>query len=100
MADASDAPKPPPYRNAEAAPFVYFDFAPTFGVMTGAIQVELAARTLIPTETGGALAEVIATAHLRCSPVAARYLIDALTKALEMAEQPQQNMNASSATLN
>lgn len=96
----ADAPKPPPYRNAEAAPFIYFDFAPTFGVMGGAIQVELAARTLIPTETGGALAEIISTAHLRCSPVAARGLLEALTKALEMAEQPQPNLSAGAATLN
>lgn len=68
--------------------------------MAGAIQVELAARTLIPSDTGGASAEIVCTAHLRCGPIAARNLLEALTKALEMAEQPQPNLSAGSATLN
>lgn len=39
-----DADAPPPYRNADTAPFIYFDFAPTFGIIAGAIGIELAAR--------------------------------------------------------
>ena len=86
----------PPFKNAPTAPFIFFDFAPAYGVLGGAIQVELAARTLIPDPNGTDVAtEVIPTAHLRCSPIAAGFLRDALTAALEMLTKLQEPSAAS-----
>lgn len=81
----SDDPK---YVGNGEAPFVYFDFVPTYGVLEGAIQIELAARTLVPGVGSNVPIEVVCTAHLRCSPMAAAVLRDTLTKALEMFEKP------------
>jgi hypothetical protein len=87
MADPVDAPPPPSFKNTDASPFIYFDFAPTFGVLGGAVQIELAARVLVPgrTEVG---VEFVATAHLRCSPAAALDLRNALDQALDMLQGP------------
>ena len=70
-----------------SAPFIYFDHAATYGVQSGAIQVELVARTILPDGTG-TRNEVVATCHLRCSPDAARELIGALGKAVSLLEKP------------
>jgi hypothetical protein len=90
----SDATRPAtvPMRSGEAAPFVYFDSAPAFGVMSGMIEVELTARALVPDFSGGPVsAEIVPTARLRCSPVAAAQLIDALNKALELSKRLQES---------
>jgi hypothetical protein len=83
-------PKPPDvtpgFRDSTSAPFVYFDTAPTFGIMAGTIQVELISRTLVPTADGGAKPEFQVTGRLRCSPKAAKNLREVLTKALAMLE--------------
>ena len=84
-----DADAPPPYRNADTAPFIYFDFAPTFGIIAGAIGIELAARILIPGPGGEVKAEVVPTARLRCSPEAANELRNALSAALQMLDGAQ-----------
>lgn len=79
----------PVYVNGTDAPFIYFDVVPTFGVMGGAVQVECAARTMLPAGPDGVIhTEVLCTAHIRCSPLAAADLITALQKALQMLEQP------------
>jgi len=75
---------PPLLKNAAAAPIVYFDNAPVFGTFSGNIEVELAARVLMPKPDGSVVGEMTCTAHLRCSPNAAAILIDRLTMALEM----------------
>jgi len=75
---------PPLLKNAAAAPIVYFDNAPVFGTYSGNIEVELAARVLMPKSDGMVSADMACTAHLRCSPAAALILADALTKAVEM----------------
>ena len=83
----SDATRPAtvPMRSGEAAPFVYFDNAPAYGIKGGMIEVELTARALVPNFSGGPVtAEVVPTARLRCSPVAAARLIDALNRALDL----------------
>lgn len=79
----SGAPAPL-LKNAAAAPFIHFDNAPVYGAFAGCIEVELAARALMPKESGNVIAEAICTGHLRCTPQAAMALADALTKAVEM----------------
>ena len=83
------------------APFIYFDLAPTYGTNSGAIEIELTARTIIPViETNSIRNEAVIVAHLRCSPVAAGSLREAITKALEMLTQPSQPQAQSGAKLN
>jgi hypothetical protein len=74
----------PLLKNASAAPFIHFDNAPVYGAFAGCIEVELAARALMPKESGAVVAEAVCTGHLRCTPQAAVALADALTKAVEM----------------
>jgi hypothetical protein len=70
---------------AEAAPFIYFDGVATFGMHQGLVQVELAANVLNLDGKGGVRNEVVVTAHLRCSPDAARNLQQELGNALLIA---------------
>jgi hypothetical protein len=79
----------PPYKNLDTSPFIYFDVVPTFGVLNGAIQIELAARILIPGEGQDVHAEFVSVGRLRCSPTAAEHLRTAVQKSLEMLNQPQ-----------
>jgi hypothetical protein len=67
---------------AEAAPFVYFDGAATFGMHQGVVQIELAANILNLDGKGGVRNDVVVTAHLRCSPDAARNLQKEIGNAL------------------
>jgi hypothetical protein len=79
----------PPFKNREDAPIIYFDLAPAFGVMAGAVQIELSARTLTPVpDSTEVLIEFITAARLRCSPAAARLLRSSIDEALKMIEQP------------
>lgn len=78
----------PLLKNAAAAPFIMFDGVPVYGAFSGNIEIELASRVLMPKADGQSVgADMVCTAHLRCSPQAAAALIDALTKALAMAAQ-------------
>ena len=76
---------------SELAPFVYFDGVPTFGIHDGAIQIELAANTILP-EGKGVKIDVVITAHLRWSPAAACGLRETIDKALELLQQGQQQV--------
>jgi hypothetical protein len=80
----------PPFHSPDTAPFIYFDVAPTFGTAAGAIQIELASRTLVPTEDGKVRAELVVTGRLRCSPTAIADLRQAIDKALELLKQVQE----------
>lgn len=80
----------PPFRENSAAAFIYFDAVPTFGVLSGAIQIELTCRVLEPNDRGGVDVHFLSTGHLRCTPAAAVQLRDALNKTLEMISQPQE----------
>ena len=80
----------PLLKNAANAPLIFFDGVPVFGTFSGNIEVELAARMLMPKPDGSVLAEMASTAHLRCSPAAAVMLIDVLTKALDMLSKQQE----------
>jgi hypothetical protein len=88
MADPTDPPIAPNYEDPRTAPIIYFDMAPSFGTLAGAVQIELASRILIPTATDGVLVKFIATGRLRCSPAAARHLREAIDRSLEMIERP------------
>lgn len=70
---------------AEAAPFIHFDGVAAFGMHQGLVQIELAANVLTPDGKGGVKNEVVVTAHLRCSPIAARNLQQELGNALLIA---------------
>ena len=74
----------PLLKNSSAAPFVYFDNAPLYGVAGIGIEVELTAATINPKADGAIAREAVCVAHLRCSPQAAIGLIDSLQKALKM----------------
>ena len=69
--------------------FIYFDGAYAYGALNGVLQVELSANALNPTSEGAVELSIEQVARLRCSVAAARGLIDALTKAIEMAEKPK-----------
>lgn len=93
----STKPKPPAapgaaplLKNSAAAPIVYFDNVPVFGTYAGNLEIELAARQLLPRADGSVAADMACTAHLRTSPQGAVMLIDALTKALDMLSKQQE----------
>jgi hypothetical protein len=77
-------------------PFVYFDISGAYGTMNGAVQIELAARTLVAKPDGGVTIKFISSARLRCSPQAAINLREAIDGSLKMLEQPQQSPAAAS----
>jgi len=70
--------------SSEQAPFVYFDGVVSYGMHAGVLQLELAANTILPEGTG-TRTDVLITAHLRCSPIAALGLRDTINRMLEMA---------------
>ncbi|WP_445222251.1 hypothetical protein ACKWRH_21590 [Bradyrhizobium sp. Pa8] len=74
----------PLLKNASAAPFVYFDNAPLYGVAGMGIEVELTAASIVPRSDGAVMREAVCVAHLRCSPQTALSLIDSLQKAVKM----------------
>jgi hypothetical protein len=51
------------------------------------IQLELAAKIVVPDGKGGATTEVVVTAHVRCSPDAATALRQAIDHALLIAKR-------------
>ena len=74
--------------------FVYFDGVSAIGQRNGAIQLELVASTLEPTEDGGVEVRHVTTAHLRCSPTAAVDLAQAIEKALKMISEAAKQSSA------
>jgi hypothetical protein len=74
-------------KNAAAAPFIYFDGAPSMGTQNGLVEVELCARAVMPKANGEVYTDVVCVAHLRCSVPAAANLRDALSRTLDMIEQ-------------
>lgn len=78
---------PPLLKNAAAAPVIYFDNVPVHGVLSGNIEIELAARMLMPKADGAVSVDVACVAHLRCSAAAARMLRASLDNALAMLEK-------------
>ena len=63
-----------------------------FGALQNIIELELSARMMQPRPDGSVQADMVCTAHLRCSVAAAQALRDAIDKALELfTNQPQQD---------
>jgi len=91
MADPTEQNEVLVYENVDTAPFVYFDISPTHGILSGAIQIELAARILNTAPDGQVEIKFITTGRLRCSPAAAMNLRNAIDAALKMLDQPQQS---------
>ena len=90
-------PKPPEqqvFRDPDTAPFVYFDGATTYGVLSGTVQIELVSRIVRPGPNSTTSTEFITTGRLRCSPNAAASLREALNKALQSLQQPGQGAAA------
>jgi hypothetical protein len=92
----SGAPAAPPYHERPDAPVVYFDLIAAHGIMNGAIQIELACRVLTPGDGTDVTIGFTPSGRLRCSPVAARGLREAIDAALKMLEQPQEAPTAAS----
>lgn len=84
-------------KNVANAPVVYFDGVPTYGLLAGVVQLELAASVIFPRADGTVGSDAICVAHLRCSVNAARNLSAALDKALDMAEAAQQQVEVEAA---
>jgi hypothetical protein len=87
-------PKPPGilYEDTGSlASLVYFDIVAAYGVMHGAVEVELATRILVPKTDGATEVKFLSSGRLRCSATAAANLRNALDAALKMLEQPQAN---------
>jgi hypothetical protein len=87
------------YDNVDTAPIISFDMAPAHGIMGGQVQIELACRILNALSDGSVEIKFITSGRLRCSPVAALTLRNAIDAALKMLEQPQQ-APAATVTLN
>lgn len=81
----------PTFENRNDVPTIYFDIAPAYGVMSGIVQVELGARTLVPHQDDSVDVRFVSCGRLRCSATAALHLRNALDASLKMLEQPQPN---------
>jgi hypothetical protein len=92
LADHDINPPPPEivYQDTGAlAPLIYFDIVGAYGTMSGAVEIELATRILIPRANGSTEVKFISSARLRCSAAAAANLRQGLDAVLKMLEQPQ-----------
>lgn len=97
MSEGQSGKAVPPYEDVTSAPVVYFDLAAANGIFSGAVQIELAHRILAPVPgTNDVIVKFATSGRLRCSPNAARALIDALNGALAMLEQAEQPVAAGS----
>lgn len=101
MTDPADVNQPPKgsviaYDNRNDVPTVYFDITPAHGVMGGIVQIELAARILVPHPDESIDVRFVSCGRLRCSATAAIQLRNALDGALRMLEQPVPNSVGSS----
>jgi len=81
-------PSPPLMKNSAAAPTVFFDVAPSFGVVNGIMMIELAAPVVLPKPDGSCSFDVVCVGHLRCSPQALGSLKAAIDQLLAMTQAP------------
>jgi hypothetical protein len=79
----------PLLKNVGAAPLVYFDGVPVWGIFNGTIEIELSARMLMPKPDGSVMVDMASAAHLRCSPRAALQLTEMLKAAIAKLSEQQ-----------
>ena len=73
------------YIDVADAPIIFFDLCVAQGVLAGAIEIELAARTLSPIpKSRDVTVKFVTSGRLRCSAVAAVKLRNALDTALKL----------------
>jgi hypothetical protein len=94
---SDDSTGPPPVRpdwltlsdSASAhAPFLYFEDAPAFGIMSGIVRITLEAGRLYTSNQGVVMQDRIVVAHLRMNIPAALALKRAIEGALLLANSP------------
>ena len=85
MADEPRKVRSSEILGTDTAPLIYFDGVTAFGVVSGTVQLELAANIILPSTDGGTSTLIRTTAYLRCSSNGAADLKQAIDKALEMA---------------
>lgn len=90
VTDTADEADKVVYENISDAPMVYFDLAPGYGILGGVIQIELAARILIPHSDGSVDARFVSCGRLRCSVTAATNLRNALDTLLNTPDEDLQ----------
>ena len=99
MAD-QDKAKPPAdiiYQDTGGiAPLVYFDIVGAYGTFNGTVEIELAARIVVPKPDGSTEVRFLSSGRLRCSATAAANLRNGIDAALKMLEQPQAHPVAAS----
>ncbi|HEY1858934.1 MAG TPA: hypothetical protein VGG61_01185, partial [Gemmataceae bacterium] len=66
----------------------YFDGAPSMGTQGGLVEIELAARAIMPDASGGVSVDMVCVAHLRCSLNAAVQLRDILERSIATMTEP------------
>ena len=87
----------PAYEDVSTAPIVYFDVAACHGAMGGVVQIEVAARILVPDPKNASVSiKFSPTGRLRCTRKAAQALINSLETAVKMLEQSQNEPTAAS----
>lgn len=91
---ASPSQPLPMLKNVGAAPMVYFDTVPVYGTFGGTIEIEIAARMLMPKPDGSVFVDMASAAHLRCSPGAALQLAASLQNAVEMHKKQMEQQSA------
>jgi hypothetical protein len=94
MSETFENPDAIAFEECTTAPFVYFDVVHMHGALNGTVQIELAARIMVPKQ-GAAGVKLMTSGRLRCSPVAARHLRDAINGVLQLLEQAQSGASAS-----
>lgn len=73
------------------APFIYFENAPAYGVLSGTIRVTLTASRVMPISDQEVKIDHVVVAHLRMNAVSARLLKDTLEKVLLVAAESTPN---------
>ncbi len=91
----------PLLKNTAAAPVVYFDSVPAVGIFAGNFEMELACRVLLPSRDGvNVTSDLVCQAHLRCSPAAARLLVETASRLLASMPKPEEAEVTTEKTVN
>lgn len=84
-------------KDVAHAPIIFFDAAPAGSVVNGIIGATLVAHRQLPS-ADGLKTDLVIAAHLRCSLIAAKELVNHLSSAIQVVEE-QMKMVAMSGTM-